>query len=113
MKVCQRELWTRQPASASTISISCPATAPSPSLIWSAKLDMLRVTCAKCGRKGRYNLRQLVKEFGRDGKLTDWLTRITARCPRRAASTCRINAAHGARIYRRCCDGSIGRPWVR
>jgi hypothetical protein len=49
------------------------------------KLDMLRVTCAKCGRKGRYNVRQLVKEFGRDGKLTDWLTRITAHCPRRGS----------------------------
>jgi hypothetical protein len=49
------------------------------------KLDMLRVTCAKCGRKGRYNVRQLVKEFGRDGKLTDWLTRTTADCPRRGS----------------------------
>jgi hypothetical protein len=47
------------------------------------KLDMLRVTCAKCGRKGRYNVRQLVKEFGRDGKLTDWLSRITADCPKK------------------------------
>ncbi len=47
------------------------------------KLDMLRLTCAKCGRKGRYSIRQLTKEYGRDTKLTDGLSRITADCPKR------------------------------
>jgi hypothetical protein len=47
------------------------------------KLDMLRVSCAKCDRKGRYSVRWLIEDHGRDGKVTDWLTTITADCPRK------------------------------
>jgi hypothetical protein len=37
------------------------------------KLDMLRVTCDKCGRDGCYGLRRLIEKRGRDAKLLDWL----------------------------------------
>src|SRR6516165_10187096 len=33
------------------------------------KLDMLRVSCEKCGRDGRYGLAKLIDKCGRDGKL--------------------------------------------
>jgi hypothetical protein len=39
------------------------------------KLDMLRVSCEKCGRDGCYGLAKLIDKRGRDGKLVDWLDR--------------------------------------
>jgi hypothetical protein len=47
------------------------------------KLDMLHVSCTKCGRKGRYSIRWLIEDHGRDGKVTDWLAGITADCPKK------------------------------
>jgi hypothetical protein len=44
------------------------------------KLDVLKVTCDKCGRAGRYGVAQLIEQHGRDGKLTDWLS-TTDRAP--------------------------------
>jgi hypothetical protein len=29
------------------------------------KLDLLRVECTKCNRKGRYNVRKLIEQYGR------------------------------------------------
>jgi hypothetical protein len=49
------------------------------------KLDTLRVTCNKCGRGGRYSVRRLALEHGRDGRLTDWLAELTKDCPWRQA----------------------------
>ena len=37
------------------------------------KLDVLRVSCEKCGRDGCYGLNRLIKKRGRDAKLIDWL----------------------------------------
>ena len=37
------------------------------------KLDMLRVSCEKCGRDGSYRLNGLIEKRGRDAKLIDWL----------------------------------------
>jgi hypothetical protein len=33
------------------------------------KLDVLRVECSKCGRKGRYQLHKLIAKYGRKGNL--------------------------------------------
>src|SRR5450830_1465462 len=33
------------------------------------KLDMLHVTCDKCGRKGRYAVPRLIEQRGRDAKV--------------------------------------------
>jgi hypothetical protein len=49
------------------------------------KLDVLRVTCAKCERAGRYRLHGLIEERGRDAKIVDCLGEITARCPKKVA----------------------------
>jgi hypothetical protein len=44
---------------------------------------VLRVTCAKCERAGRYRLARLIEARGRDAKLVDWLGEITAGAVRR------------------------------
>ena len=54
------------------------------------KRDMLHVSCAKCGRKGRYSIRWLIEDHGRDGKVTDWLTAIGVR-PDLASSAIRMS----------------------
>ena len=45
------------------------------------KLDVLHVHCPKCNRAGRYQMRRLIEERGRDGKIVDWLGELTADCP--------------------------------
>ena len=32
------------------------------------KLDVLRVECTRCGRKGRYHVRKLIDKYGRRGR---------------------------------------------
>jgi hypothetical protein len=49
------------------------------------KLDMLRVSCDKCGRDGCYGLAKLIDKRGRDAKLVDWLDELTADCPKKSA----------------------------
>jgi hypothetical protein len=44
------------------------------------KLEVLRVTCEKCGRDGRYILARLIRQRGRDAKVLDWLDELTAEC---------------------------------
>jgi len=49
------------------------------------KLDVLRVACDKRGRDGCYGLNRLIGQRGRDGKLIDWLDKLTAECPKKSA----------------------------
>ena len=49
------------------------------------KLDVLRVSCEKCGRDGCYGLHRLIEKRGRDAKLIDWLGELTAECPKKIA----------------------------
>jgi hypothetical protein len=49
------------------------------------KLDVLRVECDKCGRRGSYPLDRLIERYGIDAKLFDWSDEITADCPRKQA----------------------------
>ena len=58
------------------------------------KLDLLRVTCEKCGRDGCYGLR-LIDKRGRDGKVIDWLDELTADCSKKQARN--MNDPCGAR----------------
>ena len=52
------------------------------------KLDVLRVTCDKCGRSGRYNVKRLIETRGGDAKLIDWVDEIAADCPKRTSVNC-------------------------
>ena len=49
------------------------------------KLDVLRIDCDKCGRRGRYRVDRLVKKYGIDAKLFAWSDEVTADCPRKIA----------------------------
>ena len=59
------------------------------------KLGVLRVSCKKCGRDGRYILARLIRNSGRDAKLIDWLDELTAECPKKIAHN--MNDPCGAR----------------
>jgi hypothetical protein len=47
-----------------------------------ARLNMLRLECAKCGRAGRYHIDRLIERCGPDIALPD-LRHELAQCPRR------------------------------
>jgi hypothetical protein len=49
------------------------------------KLDVLRIECDKCGRRGRYRLDRLIWRYGIDAKLFEWSDEVTADCPRKQA----------------------------
>jgi hypothetical protein len=49
------------------------------------KLDVLRVECSKCPRKGRYSVAKLIVERGRDGNMMQWKEQLNSDCSRRDA----------------------------
>jgi len=49
------------------------------------KLGMVRIKCTKCGRSAKYRVAVLIAKHGRDQKLSTWIDKITADCPRRRA----------------------------
>jgi hypothetical protein len=55
-----------------------PVTAPSPDLV-EKRLEVLTVTCDKCGRYGRY----LVAKLAMGGKPRSWRYKLTKDCLRR------------------------------
>jgi hypothetical protein len=68
------------------------------------KLEWLVVVCDKCGRKGRYSVARLVR-LGPVTKLTDWLSQITADCPKRRSidmsDQCGAHCPDLSRVFRR------------
>jgi hypothetical protein len=42
------------------------------------KLDLLRVECTKCARKGRYSVRRLIEKYGRKANMMKWKDSLTA-----------------------------------
>ena len=55
------------------------------------KLDVLRVECTKCDRKGRYHVHKLFEKYGRSGNMMKWKEQLNGDCPRR-----------DGRLYDRC-----------
>jgi len=49
------------------------------------QLEALEIACPKCGRMGRYSVRRLALERGRDYKIPDWISDMTRDCPRKNA----------------------------
>jgi hypothetical protein len=49
------------------------------------KLDMLRVECSRCGRKGRYNVGKLIEKYGRNANMMKCKEQLNGDCPRRDA----------------------------
>jgi hypothetical protein len=50
------------------------------------QLEYLAITCPKCDRLGRYSVRRLALQYGRDGKITDWVGLMSKDCPRKMSS---------------------------
>ena len=65
------------------------------------KLDVVVAECPKCSRIGRYGLRRLNEQRGRDRTIIDWLDALTADCPRSAPPASAISATRVARTCRR------------
>ena len=68
------------------------------------KLDVLRVSCEKCGRDGHYILVRLIRKRGRDGKLINWIDEVTAECSKRIANN--MNDQCG--VLYGCAEGAEG-----
>src|SRR6476620_3201227 len=49
------------------------------------KLDVLRVECTKCTRKGRYHVHKLIEKYGRKANMMKWKEKLNGDCPRRDA----------------------------
>ena len=49
------------------------------------KLNVLRVECTKCPRKGRYNVHKLIEKYGRKANMMKWKEQLNGDCPRRHA----------------------------
>ena len=50
---------------------------------YEGKLNVLRVECTKCARKGRYQVRKLIEKYGCKGNLMKWKEQLNGDCPRR------------------------------
>ena len=46
-------------------------------------LDVLRVDCTRCDRKGRYHVHKLIEKYGRKGNMMKWREMLNADCPKR------------------------------
>jgi hypothetical protein len=55
------------------------------------KLDVLRVECTKCPRKGRYSVHNLIEKYGRMGNMIKWKEQLNGDCLKR-----------DGRMYDRC-----------
>jgi hypothetical protein len=49
------------------------------------KLEMLRVECTRCPRKGSYSVRKLLDKHGRRGNMSKWVSDLKSDCPKRDA----------------------------
>ena len=51
------------------------------------RVPVLTVVCEPCGRRDRYDVERLTRQYGWDAKLTDLLlAELTADCPKRGSS---------------------------
>jgi hypothetical protein len=49
------------------------------------KLEVLRVECTKCTRKGRYRVARLIEKYGRKANMMKWKEQLNGDCPKRDA----------------------------
>ena len=47
------------------------------------KLEVLRVECGRCQRKGRYSVRRLIEKYGRNANMMKWKEQLNGDCPKR------------------------------
>jgi hypothetical protein len=49
------------------------------------RVPVLSVVCEPCGRRERYDVERLMRQYGWDAKLTDLLPALVADCPKRGS----------------------------
>jgi hypothetical protein len=49
------------------------------------KLEMLRIECTRCARKGRYSVAKLVAQYGHRGNMSKRVSDLRGDCPKRNA----------------------------
>jgi hypothetical protein len=49
------------------------------------KLNVLRVECTRCSRKGRYSVCRLIAQYGRKASMMKWKDQLKGDCPKRDA----------------------------
>ena len=54
-------------------------------LLSDVRVPVLTVVCEPCGRRERYDVERLTRQYGWDAKLPDLLARLTADCPKRGS----------------------------
>ena len=47
------------------------------------KLDILRVECTRCPRKGSYRVQRLIQKYGRQANMMKWREMLVGDCPKR------------------------------
>ena len=65
------------------------------------QLDVLRVECTKCDRKGRYSVAKLIEKYGRKGNMMKWREMLNADCPKRDATGLHNRCDQGGRYCRK------------
>ena len=66
------------------------------------KLDVLRVECTKCDRKGLYHVAKLIEKYGRKGNMSKWHSDLNSDCPKRDSLNLRDRCDVLFLIWRRC-----------
>jgi hypothetical protein len=66
------------------------------------KLDVLRVECTKCARKGRYSVRRLIEKYGRTANMMKWKNNLTGTAQGAMNFVCTSAAICYVQICRRC-----------
>ena len=51
------------------------------------RVPVLSVVCEPCGRRERYDVERLTRQYGWDAKLTDLLAALVADCPKRGSAS--------------------------
>ncbi|HTS42294.1 MAG TPA: hypothetical protein VMH84_17345 [Xanthobacteraceae bacterium] len=50
-------------------------------------LLFIKVACSKCPCAGRYRVGNLTEQYGRNGKIVDWLNELAKDCPKRQSGS--------------------------
>ena len=66
------------------------------------KLEMLRIECTRCARKGRYSVGKLIAQHGRRGNMSKWVSDLRAIVRTGMPLNCTSAATSSAPICRRC-----------
>ena len=62
------------------------------------KLEVLRVECTRCPRKGRYSVAKLIEKYGRKANMMKWREQLNGDCPRRAEQVVMSSALPAAAV---------------